>query len=143
MITDNPNSEAQENIVNPNEETANQSVAPQESHDSEVHEEETHDMVEHHEHEKMTSGELMTKLEALINAEDAGANHKKFNAVKEMLLHKINLESENQKEADAHYEHPLQSKISALSNIFKWEDKRFFYIRKSSYRCTLYDDEVF
>lgn len=119
MITDNPNSEAQENIVNPNEETANQSVAPQESHDSEVHEEETHDMVEHHEHEKMTSGELMTKLEALINAEDAGANHKKFNAVKEMLLHKINLESENQKEADAHYEHPLQSKISALSNIFK------------------------
>ena len=102
MITDNPNSEAQENIVNPNEETANQSVAPQESHDSEVHEEETHDMVEHHEHEKMTSGELMTKLEALINAEDAGANHKKFNAVKEMLLHKINLESENQKEADAH-----------------------------------------
>ena len=28
MITDNPNSEAQENIVNPNEETANQSVAP-------------------------------------------------------------------------------------------------------------------
>ena len=119
MITDNPNSEAQENIVNPNEETANQSVAPQESHDSEVHEEETHDMVEHHEHEKMTSGELMTKLEALINAEDAGANHKKFNAVKEMLLHKINLESEDQKEADAHYEHPLQSKVSALSNIFK------------------------
>ena len=36
-----------------------------------------------------------------------------------MLLHKINLESEDQKEADAHYEHPLQSKVSALSNIFK------------------------
>ncbi len=43
-------------------------------------------MAEYHQHEKMTSGELMTKLEALINAEDAGANHKKFNAVKEMLL---------------------------------------------------------
>ena len=35
-----------------------------------------------------------------------------------MLLHKINLESEDKK-TDAHYEHPLQSKVSALSNIFK------------------------
>ena len=45
-------------------------------------------MVEHHEHEKMTSGELMTKLEALINAEDAGANHKN-------LMQKRNASSQN------------------------------------------------
>ena len=30
----------------------------------------------------------MTKLEALINAEDAGANHKKFNAVKKCFFTK-------------------------------------------------------
>ena len=34
MITDNPNSEAQENIVTPNEETANQFGLLKESHDS-------------------------------------------------------------------------------------------------------------
>jgi hypothetical protein len=28
----------------------------------------------------------MNKLEALINAEDAGANHRKFNAIKETIL---------------------------------------------------------
>ena len=83
------------------------------------HEDEAHEEVEHHENQKMTSGELMNKLEALINAEDAGANHKKFNAVKELLLQKITLETEDKKETDANFEHPLLSKVSALSNIFK------------------------
>lgn len=95
-------------------ETVENVVAEEVSHEDEAHEE-----VEHHENQKMTSGELMNKLEALINAEDAGANHKKFNAVKELLLQKITLESEDKKETDANFEHPLLSKVSALSNIFK------------------------
>lgn len=95
-------------------ETVENVVAEEVSHEDEAHEE-----VEHHENQKMTSGELMNKLEALINAEDAGANHKKFNAVKELLLQKITLETEDKKETDANFEHPLFSKVSALSNIFK------------------------
>jgi hypothetical protein len=60
----------------------------------ETHEEEIHDEVEQHEHEKLTSGELMNQLEALINAEDAGANHRKFNAIKETILQRAKSETE-------------------------------------------------
>ena len=55
MITDNPILKPSREHCKSKRRNFNQSVAPQESHDSEVHEEETHDMVEHHEHEKMTS----------------------------------------------------------------------------------------
>ena len=119
MITENPNSEPQENTVNNTENIDNQITNQEVNHENEVHEEETHDEVEHHEHEKMTSGELMTKLESLINAEDAGANHKKFNAIKEMLLQRIHVESDDKKEADSAYEHPLLAKVSSLNNIFR------------------------
>lgn len=119
MITENSNSEPHENFVNTNEEAINQPVTQEEIQEIETHEDDSHDVVEHHEHEKMTSGELMTKLESLINAEDAGANHKKFNTVKEMLLQRISIETEDKKESDAAYEHPLASKVLALSNIFK------------------------
>lgn len=119
MITENLNSEPQENNVNNIENIDNQTSNQEENHNTEVHEEETHDEVEHHEHEKMTSGELMNKLESLINATDAGANHKKFNAIKEMLLQRIHLESDDKKETESNFEHPLLSKVSALNNLFR------------------------
>lgn len=119
MITENLNSEPQKNDQQNQEGIENQNLIPEISPETETHDDESHDEVEHHEHEKMTSGELMTKLETLINAEDAGANHKKFNAVKDMLLHKIHVENEDKKEAESNYEHPLASKISALNHIFK------------------------
>ena len=118
MITENLNSEPQKEDLNNSEGTENQKFTQENAPEIEIHDEETHDEVEHHEHEKMTSGELMNKLEALINAEDAGANHKKFNAVKDMLLHRIHVEAEDNKDVE-NYEHPLQSKISAFNSIFK------------------------
>ena len=119
MITENPNSEPQETNVENLENIDNQTTNQETPHETEVHEEETHDEVEHHEHEKLTSGELMNKLESLINSEDAGANHKKFNAIKEMLLQRIHVESDDKKESDSNFEHPLLSKVSALNNIFR------------------------
>lgn len=119
MITENPNSELQETNVEKLENIDNQTTNQETPHETEIHDEETHDEVEHHEHEKLTSGELMNKLESLINAEDAGANHKKFNAIKEMLFQRIHLESDDNKETNAEYEHPLLSKVSALNNIFR------------------------
>lgn len=119
MITENPNSEPQETNVENLENIDNQTTNQEIPHETEVHEEETHDEVEHHEHEKLTSGELMNKLESLINSEDAGANHKKFNAIKEMLLQRIHVESDDKKESDNNFEHPLLSKVSALNNIFR------------------------
>lgn len=119
MITENLNSEPQKNNFNDTEVNENQNFNHNHSPETEIHDDESHDEVEHHEHEKMTSGELMAKLETLINAEDAGANHKKFNAVKDMLLHKIHVESEDKKEIENNYEHPLSSKVSALNHIFK------------------------
>lgn len=118
MITENLNSEPQKEDLNNSEGTENQKSNQENAPEIETHDEETHDEVEHHEHEKMTSGELMNKLETLINAEDAGANHKKFNAVKDMLLHRIHVEAEDNKAVE-NYEHPLQSKISAFNSIFK------------------------
>ena len=125
MITENLNSEPQENNVNNIENIDNQTSNQEENHNTEVHEEETHDEVEHHEHEKMTSGELMNKLESLINATDAGANHKKFNAIKEMLLQRIHLESDDKKETESNFEHPLLSKVSALNNLFREQYDEF------------------
>ena len=119
MITENPNSEPQETNVENLENIDNQTTNQETPHETEVHEEETHDEVEHHEHEKLTSGELMNKLESLINSEDAGANHKKFNAIKEMLLQRIHLESDDKKETESNFEHPLLSKVSALNNLFR------------------------
>lgn len=119
MITENPNSELQENNVIPTENIDTPTKNTKEPNAVEVHEEETHDEVEHHEHEKMTSGELMNTLEVLINAEDAGANHKKFSAIKEMLLQRINVESDGKKEAEPEYEHPLLAKVTSLGNIFR------------------------
>ncbi len=119
MITENPNSELQENNANNQESIDNQVTNQEVNHDTEVHEEDTHDEVEHHEHEKMSSGELLNKLESLINTDNAGANHKKFNAIKETLLQRIHLESDDKKETETNYEHPLLAKVSALNNIFR------------------------
>jgi flagellar motility protein MotE (MotC chaperone) len=69
----------------------------------------------------------MNKLEALINAEDAGANHRKFNAIKETILQRVNLEiedqttkheSEGKPAADFKFEHPCFLKF-IFSNLFK------------------------
>jgi hypothetical protein len=65
----------------------------------------------------------MNKLEALINAEDAGANHRKFNAIKETILQRTNLEIEELKHqhesegkaiADFKFEHPFFLKFLLL-----------------------------
>ena len=82
MTTENLHSEPQENNVNETENIVNENVITESISEPETQDEEIHDEVEQHEHEKLTSGELMNKLEALINAEDAGANHRKFNTIK-------------------------------------------------------------
>ena len=128
MTTENLHSEPQENNVNETENIVNENVITESISEPETQDEEIHDEVEQHEHEKLTSGELMNKLEALINAEDAGANHRKFNAIKETILQRVNLETEDQKQqhesegkpvADFKFEHPLLSKIYTLNNLFK------------------------
>ena len=129
MTTENLHSEPQDNNVNNTESIVNKNITPEKNPEPETHEEEIHDeVVEQHEHEKLTSGELMNQLEALINAEDAGANHRKFNAIKETLVQRANLEIEELKHqhesegkaiADFKNDHPLLSKISALISIFK------------------------
>ena len=54
-----------------------------------------------------------------------------------MLLHKINLESEDQKEADAHYEHPLQSKSFCTEQYFFQRNMMFSTENKNLSKKTI------
>lgn len=126
MITENLNSEPLKD-VDPNtvsEEPANPESSPAEA-EPHHEEEEHHDEVEHHENEKMSSEELLVTLEALVNEEPSGANHKKFISTKEMLLHKIHVETDEKKETEEHYQHPLLTKVNALNHIFRDKYEKF------------------
>ena len=117
MTTENLHSEPQDNNVNNTESIVNENITPEKNPEPETHEEEIHDeVVEQHEHEKLTSGELMNQLEALINAEDAGANHRKFNAIKETLVQRANLEIEELKHQ--HESEGKQSQILKTTTLY-------------------------
>ena len=72
--------------------------------------------------------ELLSEMESIVNKPDAGAHAKKFNQLKDKAHHLIQDEIADKKHdfveegndmEDFSYEHPEQSKYSALVNIFK------------------------
>ena len=72
--------------------------------------------------------ELLSEMENIVNKPDAGAHAKKFNQLKDKAYHLIQDEIADKKHdfveegndmEDFSYEHPEQSKYSALVNIFK------------------------
>ncbi len=72
--------------------------------------------------------ELLSEMESIINRPDAGAHAKKFNQLKDKAYHLIQDEIADKKHdfveegndmEDFSYEHPEQSKYSALVSIFK------------------------
>ncbi len=72
--------------------------------------------------------ELLSEMESIVNKSDAGAHAKKFNQLKDKAYHLIQDEIADKKHdfveegndmEDFSYEHPEQSKYSALVNIFK------------------------
>ncbi len=126
MITENNLSENEEkNNSNeqPQEETPENTVPSTES----GHEEEAEHEEEHAEAE-LSLSDALKEMEKMINAPDAGENLKKFNQLKEKASHYIHDEVEDKKHEYAEagnapenfsYEHPSQSRFSALVNIFR------------------------
>src|SRR5690606_14037857 len=73
-------------------------------------------------------------MEAIINSPNAGENFKKFNLLKDKASHYIHDEVEDKKHEyleggnapeNFSYEHPLQSRLSALVNIFREKHDSF------------------
>lgn len=78
--------------------------------------------------ENLSIDELLEEMENIINKKEAGAHSKKFNQLKELANNIIQEEISDKKHEfveagndinDFSYEHPKQSKYSALVNIFR------------------------
>ncbi|MDC8106697.1 DUF349 domain-containing protein [Chryseobacterium sp. PTM-20240506] len=131
MTTENnlsENEESKNSIEGSNEETSENTV-PQE--------ENQHDDAEHLEEEADTDislADALKEMEKIINAPNAGEDVKKFNQLKEKASHYIHDEVEDKKHEyveagnapeNFSYEHPSQSKLSALVNIFREKHDNF------------------
>src|SRR5690606_29183328 len=100
--------------------------------------EEIHEALEDEHKEDELSGltlpQIMERMEQLINLNNAGAYHKKFQQLKEHAFKLIHDESEEHKnqaaetelpEEQVHYEHPSQAKLSGLISIFREKHDAF------------------
>ncbi|MHA6696231.1 DUF349 domain-containing protein [Chryseobacterium sp. A321] len=79
-------------------------------------------------HESDSVEHLLSDLEKLVNLPDAGERIREFNQLKDWSIKKISFETDQKRkqfladgslESDFDYEHPFQSKLSALTSIFK------------------------
>ena len=89
----------------------------------EEHHEETHDDIEH-----LSLKDTLNEMEKLVNSPDAGTVAKKFNLLKDKAIHFIHDEIEDKKHEyveagnaveNFSFDHPSQSKLSALIGIFR------------------------
>ncbi|RZJ46531.1 MAG: DUF349 domain-containing protein, partial [Chryseobacterium sp.] len=127
MTTENNLSENEENKISTEvtQQETPDNTAPEEQ--STQQEEETEHTEEHVEAE-ISLSDALKEMETIINSNNAGENSKRFNALKEKANHAIHDEIEDKKHeyTDAgnapenfSYEHPAQSKLSALIHIYK------------------------
>ncbi|UWX59157.1 DUF349 domain-containing protein [Chryseobacterium oranimense] len=122
-----------ENNLSENEENKNSNeVSPQETSEIPVSPTENiQDDAEHLEEdhvEDISLADALKEMETIINSPNAGENFKRFNQLKEKASHYIHDEVEDKKHEyteggnapeNFSYEHPLQSRLSALINIFR------------------------
>lgn len=132
MTTENKLSENEENKISTAE-------TPQETSENTVsHEEialeEENELVEEHVAAEISLADALKEMETIINSNAAGENFRQFNALKEKANHAIHDEIEDKKHEYAEegnapenfsFEHPLQSKLSALIHIYKEKHDSF------------------
>lgn len=129
-----------ENNLSENEEKKNPHGTTQEtsenntSHDENLHEDDAEHLEEEHAIADITLSDALKEMEAIINSPNAGENFKKFNLLKDKASHHIHDEVEDKKHEylegrnapeNFSYEHPLQSRLSALVNIFREKHDSF------------------
>ncbi|MGK6343583.1 DUF349 domain-containing protein [Chryseobacterium sp. DT-3] len=126
MITENNLSENEEN-KNSNELSPEETPETPVSHGESTHEDDAEHLEEDHA-DDISLADALKEMETIINSANAGENFKRFNQLKEKANHYIHDEVEDKKHEyveggnapeNFSYEHPLQSKFSALVNIFR------------------------
>ncbi|MCI3938934.1 DUF349 domain-containing protein [Chryseobacterium aahli] len=132
MTTENNLSENEENKIS-TEETQQETSEITVSSEETPHEEEA-EHTEEHVDADISLADALKEMEKIINSTTAGENFRQFNALKEIANHAIHDEIEDKKHehADAgnapenfSYEHPAQSKLSALIHIYKEKHDAF------------------
>ena len=134
MITENSLSENEENKIS-TEETSQKTSENKSSHEEIVLREEGE--TEHQKEQVETDislADALKEMEKIINSGSAGEDFKKFNVLKEKANHAIHDEIEDKKHEfenagnapeNFSYEHPLQSKLSALIHIYREKHDAF------------------
>ncbi|KFF17005.1 DUF349 domain-containing protein [Chryseobacterium sp. JM1] len=126
MTTENNLSENEENKI-PNEVPQEETSETPVPHGETAHDDEAEHLEEDHT-DDISLADALKEMEKIINTANAGENFKRFNQLKEKASHYIHDEVEDKKHEYAEggnapenfsYEHPLQSKLSALINIFR------------------------
>ncbi|KUJ50165.1 DUF349 domain-containing protein [Chryseobacterium sp. JAH] len=132
MTTENNLSENEENKIS-TEETQQETSEITASSEEATHEEEN-EHAEEHVDTDISLADALKEMETIINSSNAGENFKRFNVLKEKANHAIHDEIEDKKHeyTDAgnapenfSYEHPAQSKLSALIHIYKEKHDTF------------------
>lgn len=132
MTTENNLSENEENKIS-TEVTQEETTPDKTSDEQNTHEDESEHTEEHVDAE-ISLSDALKEMETIINSNNAGENFKRFNALKEKANHAIHDEIEDKKHeyTDAgnaaenfSYEHPLQSRLSALVHIFREKHDAF------------------
>ncbi|MCY0977801.1 DUF349 domain-containing protein [Chryseobacterium wangxinyae] len=132
MTTENNLSENEENKISTE-------VTPQETPENTAPEdtgtqEEDSENAEEHVEAEISLNDALKEMETIINSKNAGENSKRFNLLKEKANHAIHDEIEDKKHeyTDAgnapenfSFEHPAQSKLSALIHIYKEKHDAF------------------
>lgn len=128
MTTENNLSENEENKPSVEVQENEQNIDKQENHHDD------HDDNEHDSVAELSLSDTLKEMEKIINSSNAGERFREFNALKEKANHFIHDEIEDKKHeyTDAgnapenfSYEHPLQSRLSALINIFREKHDSF------------------
>lgn len=131
MTTENNLSENEENKIST--EVTQEETTPDKTSEQNAHEDDSEHTEEHVDAE-ISLSDALKEMETIINSNNAGENFKRFNALKEKANHAIHDEIEDKKHeyTDAgnaaenfSYEHPLQSRLSALVHIFREKHDAF------------------
>ena len=114
------NQETKKSVTIPEEKVLSE-IDPEKASDEEHHEEDFHEVA------ALTLSQILVELEKIVNKPDAGSLGKKFNTLKQQAIHLIHEETEDKKHEHQSaentetfsWEHPQQSKLSALNTIFR------------------------
>lgn len=132
MTTENNLSENEEKKIST--EVTQEETTPDKTSDEQNTQEDDSEHTEEHVDAEISLSDALKEMETIINSNNAGENFKRFNALKEKANHAIHDEIEDKKHeyTDAgnaaenfSYEHPLQSRLSALVHIFREKHEAF------------------